>query len=153
MFETGFLGTRALMFMDIVTIYFAMLPFLLAFAIRLAVKGRIDAHRKMQAVIFVVTLLMVVLFEVGVRFSGGFPAFSDNSTFSPLFLWTFLIIHIIIALISVLSWIILIYSSAKQFKEGQMDPGHHKRLGKKVFLGLTITSVMGCMIYLFLFVY
>ena len=72
MFEAGFLGTKALIYMDIITIYFGLLPFLMASAIYMAIKKRYKLHYKMQLSIFIMTLIVVTLFEVGVRISGGF---------------------------------------------------------------------------------
>ena len=40
MFEAGFLGTKALMYMDIITIYFGLLPFLMGGAIYMAMKKK-----------------------------------------------------------------------------------------------------------------
>lgn len=58
MFELGFLGTRAAFYMDLVTVYFALLPFLLAFSIRQAMVGNISLHYKSQMIIFALTLIL-----------------------------------------------------------------------------------------------
>jgi putative membrane protein len=154
MFETGFMGTRALLYMDIVTLFFAILPFLVAYSISFAIRGDIKKHYLSQISIFVTTILMVVVFEVGVRFSGGYVEFIKSSSVNFTFLTIFLIVHIIIALATVILWVIQLYSAMSHFKSEGAGSSHfakHKRIAKWLFSGIVITSIMGCMIYLFLF--
>jgi putative membrane protein len=151
-FEPGFLGTRAAFYMDVVTLYFAILPFLLGFSIRQAVVGNIALHYRSQIAILGLTLLMVVLFEVGVRVEGGFVEYVKMSSVSYDFLLLLLAVHIFIALIAVGGWIFLIVSSYRTYLgEGIAGMGKHRRMGKWIFAALTLTSIMGCSIYGFLF--
>jgi len=154
MFETGFLGTKAPMYMDIITVYFSILPLLMIVAIVMAVKKKFALHYKMQLSIFVVTLIVVAIFEVGVRVSGGFSAFmqESNASYTPMLL--FLVVHVIIAIISVVLYTALIYSSTQQyiFKKEKLSV-NHKKMGKLVFAGMSITSLMGLFIYYALFIY
>ncbi len=154
MFEAGFLGTKALMYMDIITIYFGLLPFLMASAIYMAIKKRYKLHYKMQLSIFALTLIIVIIFEVGVRISGGFSAFMEESNASYTYMLMFLVIHVLGAILSVVLYSILIYSSTQQyiFKK-EPFASNHKRMGQVVFFGMTITSIMGILIYYFLFMY
>ena len=152
----GFLGTKALFFMDIVTIYFALLPFLLALSIRFAIKKQYTLHFKSQFFLLAFTLLIVVIFEIGVRISGGFLEYAQHSALNYNFLLIFLIIHIIIALAAVAGWIYLIISSYKDFKnhvEGTPFMPKHKLIARSIFAALTLTSLMGVLIYLFLFIF
>ena len=156
LFEPGFLGTRALMFMDMVTIYFAMMPFLVFMAIRFAIKGNYEAHYRTQAAVFVLTLIMVIIFEVGVRVKGGFTAYAQESSVSLTFMSIFLIIHIIIAIATVVGWAKLIINAGQSYRKDGREAGSfvtHKKAGRLVFLGICITSLMGCMIYGFLFLF
>lgn len=154
MFGTGFLGTSAPFYMDLVTLYFGILPLLMGSAIFMAMKKRYELHYKMQLSIFVLTLLVVGIFEVGVRISGGFAAFMEQSNANATFMIIFLIIHILIALVSVVLYSILIYSAIKEFQlKSAPVVKSHKKLGIVVFLGMSITSVMGVTIYYFLFAY
>jgi putative membrane protein len=154
MFETGFLGTSAPFYMDLVTLYFAILPLLMGSAIFVAVKKRYELHYKMQLSIFVLTLLIVGVFEVGVRISGGFSAFMEQSNANTTFMIIFLLIHILIALATVVLYSILIYSAIKQFRlKSAPIVKSHKKLGMIVFFGMSITSFMGVMIYYLLFAY
>lgn len=151
--EPGFLGTRAAFFMDVVTLYFAILPFLLGMSIRQAVIGNIALHYRSQIAILSLTIVMVIIFELGVRISGGFVEYVKMSPTSYDFLLLFLAVHIFIALMAVGGWIYLIITSYKTYiVHGKGAMKQHRRMGKWIFAALTLTSVMGCSIYLFLFV-
>lgn len=151
-FEPGFLGTKALMYMDIVTLYFAILPFLLGFSIYQAIHGNIRLHFQSQFIILAITIIMVLIFEIGVRLSGGFMEYAKHSSLSFDFLLIFLLIHIFIALMAVGGWIYLIISTYKSYQNGILENSEkHRKMGKWIFSALTVTSIMGCSIYLFLF--
>jgi putative membrane protein len=152
-FEPGFLGTKALLYMDIVTLYFAMLPFLLGFSIYQAIRKNIKLHYQSQFIILAVTIVMVLIFEIGVRLTGGFVEYAKQSPLSYDFLLLFLVIHILIALMAVGGWIYLIIATYKSYRNGIVEySAKHRKMGRWIFGALTITSVMGCSIYLFLFV-
>lgn len=151
LFSEGFLGTSAPFYLDFATVYFAILPFLLAFSIYLATKKEYKKHFISQAIILGVTLVVVVIFEIGVRIDGGFLEYSKNSNISYDFLLTFLIIHILIAIFAVGGWLYLFISTYKAYKNNSLDTKKHKKIGKAIFIALTISSIMGIFIYLFLF--
>ena len=152
MFESGFLGTRALWFMDIVTLWFGLLPFLMGTAIVLAMRRRLAAHQRMQTVLFVITLAMVVLFEVGVRFSGGFAAYSEQSGVSFGALVTLLAVHILIAVAAVGMWAWELVDALRRYRQSGTVAPEHRRNGMIVFAGMTLTSFLGVLIYLLLFI-
>ncbi|MDD2839155.1 DUF420 domain-containing protein [Sulfuricurvum sp.] len=153
LFKAGFLGTKALMYMDIVTLYFAVLPLLLGGSIYLAIRGNYRRHYQSQLLLLTMTVIMVLIFETGVRLSGGFALYAPQSTWSYDFLLIFLMIHILIALLAVGGWIYLIVSSYKSYINNTLtNHRKHRRMGRWIYTALTITSIMGCSIYLFLFV-
>jgi len=153
MFEIGFLGTRAPLYMDIVTIFFALLPLLLFFSIRFAIKKDIKKHYISQIITYLTTLVMVVVFEIGVRVDGGYLKYVQESSVNLSFLNTFLIIHIIIATLSVIAWSILLVNSYKSYKKELIfNATTHKKRAKIVTLALVLTSFMGVGMYYFLFV-
>ena len=121
LFSKGFLGTSAPFYLDFATVYFALLPFLLAFSIYLATKKEYKKHFISQAIILGVTLVVVVIFEIGVRIDGGFLEYSKNSNISYDFLLTFLIIHILIAIFAVGGWLYLFISTYKAYKNNSLD--------------------------------
>lgn len=151
-FEPGFLGTKALMYMDIVTLYFAILPFLLGLSIYQAIKGNHKLHYQSQFIILSATLVMVIIFEIGVRITGGFVEYAKESPMSYDFLLLFLVVHIFIAIMAVGGWIYLIISTYKSYRNNQLeDKEKHHKMGRWIFAALSVTSIMGCSIYLFLF--
>ena len=152
-FESGFLGTKAFMFMDIVTLYFIFLPLLVFVAIFQAIKKNYKMHYILHMFILVITIIMVIIFEVGVRFSGGYMEYLKYSDVSKSFFTVFLITHILIALLTVISWIGLILSGYHKFKtDPEQDFTRHKKYGYLVFGGILITSIMGSLVYWFLFI-
>ncbi len=152
MFEAGFLGTNAPMYMDIITLYFTLLPLLMGSAIYMAIKKRYTLHKRMQTMIYIATLLIVALFEVGVRFSGGFDFFMKHSNADYTYMIVFLIVHVIVAIVSVVLYSVLIYNALKDSNIG-VEYLSHKKLGIIVYIGMTLTSIMGALIYYYLFVY
>lgn len=152
-FSKGFLGTQAPLYMDIATVYFAILPFLLAFSIFYAVKKQYKRHFLSQAIILCLTLYIVILFEIGLRISGGFMEYSKYSNVSFDFMLIFLVIHIFIAIAAIAGWIFLFISSYKQYRKDELNGIKHKKIGKSIFAALTLTSIMGIFMYLFLFVF
>lgn len=152
-FEKGFLGTTAPFYLDITTVYFATLPFLLAISIYFAIKKEFEKHFFSQAIILGITLVIVVIFEICIRISGGFLEYSKYSNISFDFMLVFLTIHILIAIAAVGGWLFLFISSYKDYKNNSFNGKKHKKIGKAIFLALTISSIMGVFIYLFLFVF
>jgi len=156
MFELGFLGTRAPLFMDVVTLFFAAVPFLVAYSIYFARKGKYRLHITSQIAIFTVSMLMVVLFEIGVRIDGGFNAYMHESSISYNGALLYLVIHILFALVTLVAWGITIYSSYKVFREEGVRSDYfsrHKKRARLVFLAITINAVMGTMMYPILFIW
>lgn len=153
--QVGFLGTKAPLFLDLVTIYFALLPFFLGYSIYYAIKKQYQKHFISQAIILATTLVVVVVFEIGVRITGGFMEYSEGSSVSYSFMLTFLIVHIIVAIASVAGWLylfIISYIAYKKDKFKTIQSTKHKKIGKAIFLSLTISSIMGVCIYIFLFI-
>lgn len=153
--SAGFLGTNALLFMDIATIYFVLLPFLLLYSINFARKKEYKKHFLSQTLTLVLTLLVVLVFEIGVRLTGGFFEYVKSSSISYDFLLIFLIVHIIIAIFAVGGWLYLYISAYKEYKQNgfvNFKNTNHKRIGEAIFVALTITAIMGVAIYIFLFI-
>lgn len=156
MFQEGFLGTRAPFFMDIVTLIVAILPLLVFGAILLARKGYPKLHMLAQNVIFAVSLVVIAYFEVGVRVGGGFDVFvSDTGVSHGYVLWV-LILHIIIAVVTLVYWTLTMIGANLQYAKKEL-PGRysvgHRILAIKATLGIVLTSLSGIWVYLLLFVY
>ena len=59
MFESGFLGTKAPFYMDLVTLIVAFLPLLVGVAISFARKQKYELHGIVQTLIFVVSVYLL----------------------------------------------------------------------------------------------
>lgn len=154
--EPGFLGTKAPFFMDIITIFFAIMPFMLLISVSFAKAKNYKLHFISQAFTLGLALVITVFFEVYVRISGGFLEWSRNANISYDFILTFLVVHIFIAILAVGGWLYLFISSYKRYKalgyEGFKN-SNHKKIGISIFLALTISAIMGVFIYYALFIY
>jgi putative membrane protein len=157
MFQPGFLGTKAPFFMDFVTLVVALLPLLMGIAITLARKGFYALHGKVQGVIFIVSLIVVGYFEYGVRLGGGYEAFVQNTHISHHYLLAVLIVHIVIATLTLGIWASTLMRAYKESKRGGVLPGvgsdAHKKAGVRTFIAICLTALTGIWLYLLLFVF
>lgn len=156
MFQPGFLGTRAPLFMDIVSVIVALLPFLIYGAISLAKKKNYSAHESVQKLLFVVSVIVVAFFEIGVRMEGGYKSLMEGSSVSHDYLLYVLIFHIIISVITLILWVKTLLG-AKRYKRQSTLPGlysqTHKKDGQYTFIGIVLTMLTGAWVYALLFVY
>lgn len=156
MFEAGFLGTKAPFFMDFVTLLVALLPVLVYGAIILARKRMYKTHMVVQNIIFVVALVVVAYFEVGVRVGGGFDAFMEGSGVPYTYALIVLLVHIFIAVVMLFYWGLTVINGNINFKKRSL-PGlasrGHKVMALKAFIAIIFTSFSGIWVYLLLFVY
>jgi len=156
MFQTGFLGTRAPLFMDIVSIIVLLLPFLIYGAISLAKKKHYSAHEKVQKLLFVISVIVVAFFEVGVRMEGGYKSLMEGTSVSHDYLLYVLIFHIMISVITLILWVKTLVT-AKRYKRLSTLPGlysqAHKKDGQWTFIGIILTMLTGAWVYALLFIY
>ena len=156
MFQAGFLQTRAPFFMDVVTLIVAILPIIVYASIILAKKKQFKLHALTQNLIFVVSVIIIGYFELGVRVGGGFDAFIQGSGVSQTYVSIVLIMHIMIAITTLFYWIRTVLNANYQFRKG-LIPGSqskgHKLLAFKTFLGIVFTSFSGIWVYVLLFIY
>jgi len=156
MFEAGFLGTKAPLFMDMVTLIVAFLPLLVYGAIVLAKKRMYKLHNVVQNILFLFSLVVIVYFEIGVRVGGGFDAFMSESEVSYTYALIVLVLHIIIATLMLYYWSATIihgnYHYIKRALPGRAS-SRHKVLAVKTYMGIIFTSFSGVWVYLLLFVY
>ena len=156
LFSSGFLGTRAPLFMDIVSVIVFLLPFLIFGAISLAKKGNYRAHESVQKLLFVVSVIVVGFFEYGVRMEGGYKNLMEGTSVSHDYLLFVLIFHIIISVITLFLWVMTL-SSARRYKRQSTLPGlyskPHKKDGMRTFMGIILTMLTGAWVYTLLFVF
>lgn len=107
-----------------------------------------------QLGIFIITMVVIVIFEIGVRVVGGFGEFLKDSSVSTEYFITYLIIHILIALASVVGWIVMMIKSYNSYKQDKFNSPFfktHKKYAKLLFVGITLTAYSGVGIYIMLF--
>lgn len=148
MFEAGFFGTRAPIFMDVVTLIVSLLPFLVAIAISFARNKHYKIHSYIQIIIFAFSVIVLSYFEYGVRVGGGFSAFMKESGVSYDYALMVLVFHIFISVITVILWAIAIFGAKKL-----LQLGVHRKMGLVVFGGVVLTSVTGIWVYFLMFIY
>ncbi len=155
-FQPGFLGTRSPLFMDIVSVIVALLPFLIFGAILLAKKKNYKAHESVQKLLFVVTVIVVAFFEFGVRFVGGYKILMEGSSVGHNYFIYVLIFHIIISVVTLGLWTMTLYR-ARRYKRQKtlpgMDSNAHKKEGQRTFIGIILTMLTGGWVYALLFVF
>ncbi|MFT7824741.1 MAG: DUF420 domain-containing protein [Sulfurimonas sp.] len=155
MFEAGFLGTRAPLFMDIVTLIVALLPFLIIGAVYLAKNKKYQAHAKIQKLLFWISLVVVVYFEYGVRSVGGFDVFMEKSSTSYSYAFWVLITHIAISVVTLILWAGTLLRAKRDYRmnvlPGMYSPAH-KKSGIRALAGISLTSLSGLWVYYLLFI-
>lgn len=155
MFPPGFLGTRADVLTDLITVGYGIIPLVLYLSSRLARRGRHRLHRTIQCSCLALLTVILILFETNIRLSGGSQALFMTSSFSetPLLRTTFLV-HLAIAVGTYLTWVALTWVSWRRFR-GTL-PGTfsaaHGRIGRLVIAGNIGTAVTGVWLYLVGFV-
>ncbi len=156
MFEPGFLGTKAPFFMDFVTLIVALLPLLVGIAISFAKNRKYKLHARVQTLIFIVSVIVVGYFEYGVRLGGGYEAFVKNTHVSHHYLFTVLLVHIGIAVLTLGIWISTLIRAHSDASQGGL-PGNyskaHKKAGIRTFIGISLTALTGIWVYLLLFLF
>ncbi len=156
MFKAGFLGTKAPIFMDIVTLIVGLLPALIYIAIIFAKRQQYKLHIALQLFLYFFAVIVVSYFEYGVRVGGGFDNYVKGSSMPHDFLFGFLLFHIAISLITMIWWSMTIIFGLKEFNRDNL-PGKssksHSKLGRQSAIGIFFTSLTGIWVYLFLFVY
>ena len=148
MYQAGFLGTRAPIFMDVVTLIVAFLPLMMMGIISLARKKKYKLHARLQRVLFLVSFAVLTYFETGVRLGGGFDTFMQGSSVGHNYAFMVLIFHIAISIITLIIWVTTLLMAKKQLQLHK-----HRQAGKLTFLGVVLTSLTGIWVYMLMFVY
>ncbi len=149
--QAGFFGTRAPLFMDIVSLIVIALPFLMLGIIYLAKVKKYKLHALLQVVLYIVSLFVLTFFEVGVRYVGGFKSFMEGSGVGHNYALIVLIFHIFISVSTIVIWTRTLLTARKQVDSGQASK--HKKLGILTFIGVVLVVLTGGWVYMLLFVY
>ena len=156
MFTPGFMGTRAPFFMDLVTLTVALLPLLVYLGILAAKRGYYGFHRGYQWLLFLFAMVVIGWFEYGVRVGGGFKSYMLQSRLPHWLLLSFLVLHVLVAVLSFYWWIRTLLKAERQWRDRNLPGGYslrHIRNGWRSAWGICLTSLTGIWIYLALFVF
>lgn len=144
----GFFGTRAPMFMDIVSLIVMALPFLMLGNISLARLEKYKLHALLQGILYIISVIVLTFFEIGVRFVGGFQKFIEGSGVGHNYAFIVLVVHITISVITLIIWTTTLLMAKKQLQLNK-----HKRAGWLTFFGVVMVVLTGSWVYMLLFVY
>jgi len=146
---TGFLGTRADALVDLTVVFFLAAPFLMLYAVRLAARDRLRAHRNLQAGLVVAGVVAVLILELSIRYGGAMAAYSQSSYYGSPLLTRLFYVHLAVAIPTFIGWCVLAGASWRRFS--RVLPGRfsrmHRRWGQTVYLGLCLTCVTGVVLY------
>ena len=153
MLTTGFLGTRADAFVDVAMVFFAVAPFLMTQALRLAAQRRYRAHRRLQVGVLLGAIVAVVLLEGSIRFGHAVDAFTVSAYYGTATLAGLFAIHLAVAVPTFIGWCVLAILSWRRFTgvlPGSFSP-RHRFWGWLTFLGLWLTCLTGLGLYVLSF--
>ena len=146
---TGFLGTRADVFIDIAFVFFVAAPLVMTYALRLAARRRRREHRNLQAGLLLAAIVATLLLEGSIRFGTGAAAFAQSAYYgTPTMYWTFAV-HLAFAVPTFIGWCVLAVLSWRRFS--RVLPGRfsspHRRWGQATYVGLWLTCITGVGLY------
>lgn len=155
MFPPGFLGTRADLLTDLITVGYGVIPLVLYLSARRARRGEHRLHRAVQCGCLGVLTVILILFETNIRMRGGSDALFLTSSFAatPMLRGT-LLVHLAIAVSTYLGWIALTVVSIRRFTNtlpGSFSAAH-RRVGHWIIAGNVATAITGVWLYLIGFV-
>jgi len=156
MFQLGFLGTKAPFFVDITVIFMVLLPFLVAFAIWLAIKEHHSIHIKMQITLFLITLILLVYSVYNIYFVIGFNHYIQNSSINSNLVLYFSIFYMVIELFTIIMWYYTIKFAIADSQRRAL-PGlyslSHKKSGRVSAFLIILTSIIYIALYSILFIF
>ena len=150
---TGFLGTRADVFVDVAMVFFAAAPFLMGWALRLAAQRRYRAHRKLQVVVLLGGVVAVLLLEGSIRFGQAVEAFAVSAYYGTAAMAGLFAVHLVVAVPTFVAWCALAVLSWRRFPRvlpGSFTP-RHRLWGRLTFAGLWLTCLTGVGLYVMSF--
>lgn len=149
MFETGFLGTRAPLILDIIAIALAFVLVLQGFSIYSVRKQRYRIHRATQLTVGITMGLLIVAFELQMRIY-GWRHLAEDSPFFDSFLYPSLLLHLIFAIPTFILWVLVIFGARKNFAVPPKPSKYsriHKRLGRFTVFATIGTIFSGWLFY------
>ena len=152
MFPPGFLGTRADMLIDIVTLSFIVILPLLIVSWRLArVQRNYRQHRNLQLALGITLTIVVAIFEYDLAASGGIFELTRDSAFAGTAVLNGTIyVHTAFAIVTAVVWVALIALSLIRFPNPPA-PGAfsrtHRTLGRVGMVTMMMAGVTALPLY------
>ncbi|MCB1695411.1 MAG: hypothetical protein H6984_05330 [Pseudomonadales bacterium] len=116
MMPAGFLGTRGDVLMDIVVLSFLVILPVLVISWRAARAAEYRRHRAIQISLALALAVVVTLFEIDLKLSGGIFTLTRASSYAGTTLLNSLIYgHMLVAIGSALVWVPLVLVSLRKF--------------------------------------
>jgi len=152
----GFLPfSRASLMMDIIaTSMLVVIPVLLFSSYSVRLKKKYLLHKRIQSCLGLVLLVVVILFEIDVRFN-GWRQHAEVSPYYGIPLNTVLTIHVLFAVSTAFLWIATFFGALRHIPS---PPGpstfspKHRRLARYAVKGMVATGISGWVFYWMAFV-
>ncbi len=153
----GFLGTRGDLLLDIVVVSFGWIIPVLAWSYRTAKRHEYVQHKRIQVILAAVLAVVVSIFEIDMRLSGGIFVMTKGSRFAGTPLMNVSIgVHLLCSVLTTISWIALIVLSLRRFPNPPVPgpfSGAHRFWGKFGMIAMALTGITGIELYVVGFVY
>lgn len=152
----GFLGTRASLMLDVVTIAMGLVLVLLGISIAQVRKQRYQLHKVMQISIALLLLVAVTAFEIEMRVYGwqGRAAGVLGGS-APQTAMLALYVHLVFAVSTLVLWPLVIYQALRRFPSppgpNEFSP-KHRRLARIAAADMLMTTLTGWIFYFVAFV-
>jgi putative membrane protein len=152
----GFLGTRANLVFDLIIIVEIVVIGVLLYSIGQARMKRYGRHKAIMLTTLLAVALVLVLFEVNLRASGGAGAVFRQSRFAGTrALTTAIYVHLLFAISTVAAWVTLVITSLVKHPTslpGSFSPAH-RPWGKVVLCGFLLVTASALVVYVLGFVF
>lgn len=137
--------------MGVVLLITVLSPFGVYYGAMLARRKNFKDHRKVQNTLFILALISVLSLEGLIQSTGGSGSLASQSQhYGSPFFSGMLASHILIAVITFITWATLVVLSNRRFQKTL--PGKfsslHKKLGYGIFIGLIYTAITALLIFL-----
>lgn len=147
--------TRAPFMIEVVALAMILLGPLTAFGALKAKRGRWLIHKRIMSSVGIILLIAVILFEVQIR-SFGWREAAKVSPYYDSLVFPSLWIHLPIAIVTSLTWILTVREAittfALQAKPHGAKSAKHKLFGKIAVIGTLLTSLTGWVFFYLAFI-
>ncbi len=151
-FNGGFLGTKAPLFMDIIIVILLLIPILIGVSIWLARKEYYDIHHKIQLSSFTLSLLSFIYFIYNIYFMGNVDLYIKDTIIDAK---AIIYVYITIFLITNIFWYrtlkFALEDSSRRALPG-LYSSSHKRWGKVTAIFVGANSIIYMVVYILLFI-